>query len=141
MFNTVLFREEKNGNNLLSYNKELGTSMTQSYNGILDISLITDVNKCLKIWENIHDPIKKLHMKIYIVHSQLQKTYLRKMSGPGHLSVRLCGILISYLHSSISSKISSMHMYCLYNQAKEYSIFLKKISPDNFNYQNFKNPL
>lgn len=78
-------------------------------------------------------------MKIYTVHSQFQKTYLRKMSG--HLSVRLCGILIAYLHSSTSSKISSMHMYCLYNQAKEYNIFFKKISSDNFNYQNFKNPL
>lgn len=69
MFNTVLFREEKNGNNLLSYNKELGTSMTQSYNGILHISLITDVNKCLKIWENIHDLSKKLYENIYSTFS------------------------------------------------------------------------
>ena len=73
MFNTVIFT----GNSLLSYNKELGKIMIQSYNGILHTPLIIDLNKCLKIWEKvmIYQVKKANYMKIYIAPSQFLKMY------------------------------------------------------------------
>lgn len=77
MFNTVVFT----GNYLLSYNKELGKTMIQSYKGIMRIPLITDLNKCLRIWEQfmIYQARKsKLYENIYSTFPIFKNVFIGK---------------------------------------------------------------